>query len=447
MAGSWRAGVVMMAVVAGCAGALAPAALAQTPAQAPRDGAASAEASPSAKAAGDTSAPTEVASDPIRCWWKTDRTAIRVGERFQLVLTCGVIETTGVTVVPAVNQLEPGAISLTPFEAVSGVRRDDVVAPPWRYLQYEYTMRLLNEGFFGQDVTIPSLTVTYSLQTPGGGAAPSSASGAAASRTGGRDQTYALPPLPMRVLSLVPRAAADIRDASGQTFAAIESRRFRASAAVVVAGIAFAFAGVLAVLAMAGAAGRYRARDPEAVPPLPASTLLGACLRALAQVKADAAREGWTLDLRHRALAPLRIAAAVALGRTVAQDYVDEDAPERAGQLALRTGVWRRRRALVSAAATSPAIAQRLARGRGVGAQARANLEPISEALQVFGAAAYGRAAAEAEGPALDAALEQAVSAIQRVRTSARWPRWPGLRPVTVSGLPSPVFSPDRAQD
>src|SRR5918994_1080062 len=111
--------------------------------------------------------PGEVESDPIRCWWKADRSAIRVGERFTLVLTCGVIETSGITVVPAVNQLEPGAISLTPFEAVAGIRHEDVVVPPWRYIQYEYAMRLLSEGYIGHDVNIPALTVTYNLQSPG----------------------------------------------------------------------------------------------------------------------------------------------------------------------------------------------------------------------------------------------------------------------------------------
>ena len=97
------------------------------------------------------------------------------------MLTCGVIETSSIKVVPAVNQLEPGAVSLTPFEAVAGNRHDDVVVPPWRYIQFEYSMRLLSEGFFGQDVTIPALTVTYNLQSPGAG------------NTEGRDQTYLLP--------------------------------------------------------------------------------------------------------------------------------------------------------------------------------------------------------------------------------------------------------------
>ena len=55
------------------------------------------------------------------------------------------------TVVPAVNQLEAGAISLTPFEVVSSTRRADVVAASWRYIQFEYGVRMLADGFFGQD--------------------------------------------------------------------------------------------------------------------------------------------------------------------------------------------------------------------------------------------------------------------------------------------------------
>ena len=242
--------------------------------------------------------PGETAADPIQCWWKTSRTAVRVGERFTLVLTCAVVETPSITIVPAVNQLEPGAIILTPFEAVSGVRRDDVVVPPRRYLQYEYEMRLLSEGFFGQDVTLPSLTVTYNIQGPGGD-------------TQGRDQSYMLPPLPMRVLSLVPRMGTDIRDASGQTFETIESRRFLSTAALVGAWIAFAFAAVLAVVAVARAAGRFRARDPKAVTPLPLPAVLRGCLATLSAVRAEAAQTGWTPALSRRALAEPRGAGAL----------------------------------------------------------------------------------------------------------------------------------------
>src|SRR5687767_14011894 len=42
----------------------------------------------------------QVAEEPIKCWWKTDRTAVRVGERFAVVLTCASIETGPTTVMP-----------------------------------------------------------------------------------------------------------------------------------------------------------------------------------------------------------------------------------------------------------------------------------------------------------------------------------------------------------
>jgi hypothetical protein len=360
-------------------------------------------------AAAQTGAPRpgEVQSDPIKCWWKADRTAIRVGERFGLVLTCAVIEAGPVTVVPVLNQLEPGALSITPFEVVSGARGDDMVAPPWRYVQFDYAVRLLSDGFFGQDVTIPGVTVTYNLQTAGG--------------TQGRDQTYVLPALPMRILSLVPRSASDIRDASGQTFASIASRRFRSSLARVLAWISFAFAAVLGVFAMVRAVAHFRTKSAVTVRKLPVPSVLGGCLDTIRDVAEDASKTGWTPDLARRAVAAMRIAGAVALERPVAQDFVGADAIERDGQLTVRTGWIRPRRVLLSASVTSKAIASHLNNGRTLRPNTRARLESISEALGVFSAASYGRNG-KADSSALDAAVESSKDVIRGLRTSARWP-------------------------
>jgi len=345
--------------------------------------------------------PGEVESDPIRCWWKADRGAIRVGERFTLVLTSGVIETPSIKVVPAVNQLEPGAVSLTPFEAVSGSRHEDVVVPPWRYIQYEYSMRLLSEGFFGQDVNVPALTVTYNLQSPGAGS------------TEGRDQTYVLPALPMRVLSILPRSAADIRDESGQTFANVESRRGRATVEIVVASIAFAFAGVLAALALVQLAGKIRAHDPKVVRPLPQPAVLRGALTALQAARSAAAREGWTPALMARAVAALRIAGAAALGRQVAQLHVQNGEAERVGQLEVRSGLLRRKRVLLSAATTPASLLAALENRPGV---SRATVQPIMDALQQFGGAVYGRAG-EADAIALNNAVDEALVAVRSLWT------------------------------
>ena len=353
--------------------------------------------------------PGEVSSDPIRCWWKADRTAVRVGERFGLVLTCSVIETGPITVVPVLNQLEPGALSLTPFEVVSGGPKvDDVIVPPWRYIQREYVMRLLSDGFFGQDVAIPALTVTYNLTSAGSGQQ-------------GRDQQYILPALPMRILSLVPKSAGDIRDASGQTFATIESRRFRASAATIAGWICFAFAGVLALFALSRIVGLFRVRDAQTVKPLPAASLLRASLRTLTQVKEDALRAGWSPDLSRRAVAALRVAGATAVGKRVAQDVVAAGVAQRDGQLSVSRGWPKRTRVLLSAATTPTTIAYELNNGLRADARARASAESIAQGLTVLGAAGYGRTSAE-DAAALDTALEESTQAVRRLRTGTLWP-------------------------
>jgi hypothetical protein len=352
--------------------------------------------------------PGEVESDPIRCWWKADRTSVRVGEKFVLVLTCSVIETGPITVVPVLNQLEPGALSLTPFEVVSGVSHDDVVVSPWRYIQREYAVRLLSDGFFGQDVTIPALTVTYNLQERGSGSQ-------------GRDQQYILPPLPMRVLSLVPKSADDIRDASGQTFASIESRRFRASLATTTAWVSFAFAFVFGAFALVRATSELRAKKKGIVKPLPASSVLSASLATLARVKEDASQAGWTSELSRRAAAALRIAGAVALNRPVTQQFVGPDVAEREGQLTVYSGWPRRKRVLLSAATTSRTISLAMNNGHSPSANTRANLVSISEALGVLSTAAYGRPTKE-DTAALDSALAESTQAVRRIRSTTLWP-------------------------
>jgi hypothetical protein len=349
----------------------------------------------------------EVETDPIRCWWKADRTAVRVGERFGLTLTCGVIETGPVTVVAAVNQLEGGALALTPFDVVSSVRREDVVSPPWRYFQFEYVVRMLNDGFFGQDVNIPALTVTYNLTVEG-------------AESEGRDQSYILPALPMKVMSVVPRAAADIRDASDQTFALSETRRFRASADLVASGVLYAFAAVLAGLAVVAGTARFRTRAVGAVRPVSTPSVLAGSLRALEEVKAQAAG-GWTPELARRAQSALRLGGAVALGRPVAQQFVSREDREHDGQVAVSVGLLRPRRALVSASTTAANISALLTNGHRPAPKRRATLEQLGESLNAFNAVAYGRVA-ETDSIALNTALSDGTDAIRRLRSTTTWP-------------------------
>jgi hypothetical protein len=362
----------------------------------------------SAQAAPSTPPPGQVGTDPIRCWWKADRTAIHVGEHFTLALTCSVVETSSVRVVPALSQIDPGAIQLSPFDVVGGRRGDDVVAPPWRYVQYEYDLRLIGEGFFGQDVNIPPLTVTYNVQAAAGQGAE------------GRDQQYVLPPIPMRVLSIVPQDADDIRDASRDSFATIESRRFRATSATVAAAVSFAVAALLLAFAGLRLFGGARTRAGAAARPIGAPFVLGGCLAALGDVKAAVMADGWSPALARRALSALRVAGAMAVGRDVAQAPADRG-PLRDGEVLVRGGLVRRRRAVVSAAVTPAALDRDLASGRASGAAARAAAHQIRDALQALSAAGYGRVT-ELDRLTLDTALDSGMEAVRKLRRARLWP-------------------------
>ena len=377
--------------------------------------------------------PGEVETAPIRCWWKTDTTEVRIGRRFVLTLTCGVIETRSLKVIANTNSLDPGAVQLTPFEVASGVRREDILSPPWRYFQYEYQVRLLGEGFFGQEVTLPPVNVTYNIQAASGDGAQ------------GRDQSYALPALPLRVASLVPRGASDIRDVSNEGFASIEARRLRASTATVIGGILIAFALVLVILAMARAFGRVRNRRPVINRPLTAMTTLSAALRTLAQTRAAVAHQGWSPALVRQALAAMRVAAAAGVGRPVAQALVGRDAVVREGQLVVRRGWLRPRRVMISAATTSSGVAKALSEAPESLRRSRGALERLAASLQTFGSAAYGRADA-LDTIALDRALSESRDAIKQLRLRSLLPFGQGqTNGAPIPGLAAASMTGDRA--
>jgi hypothetical protein len=390
------------------AAAQAPAAqtpVAKTPAKAPSK--ATSSAPPAFKQARQ---PGDVEVDPIKCFWKTDRSTIIVGERFTVILTCGIIETDRIKAVPDFNQLEASTIGLQPFEVVKGVRHEDVRNPPWRYIQYEYTVRLIAEGLFEKDLDLPAVKLTYHIQSSIGGGET------------GRDQTYQLPAMPMHVASLVPKKAADIRDTTATTFAEIEARRVRSTGEFVAALIAFGFAVVLLGLALVRVVGRYRVRTPAAERPLGVGAVLNGCLREAGRVKSDSAG-GWTPELASRALTVLRIGGAVALDRPVAQSIVGAGVVARQGQISLRKGLLGRRRSLVSTATTPGAIARSLAstNGHTPNARTEAMLKDFEESLAVLSRARYSRDG-KLDGSVLDAALESGMSALRKLRTAKTWP-------------------------
>jgi hypothetical protein len=348
-------------------------------------------------------------SDLIACWWKTDRSAVHVGEQFSLTLTCGVTETSDFRVMADRDRLDPAALDLTPFEIVGGTRHDDIQMPPRRYFKYSYTLRLFGDEYFGKDVDVPAIPITYKIETSG------------ATATRGRDQLYLLPALPVRMMSLVPVAASDILDALPDPFGDIEGRAFRATADFAAAGLLFTFAAALAGVAVMRVARPRLARGAAGRGLLSPIETLRNCIREADRVKSEAVRAGWTADLVGRALSVLRVAGAVALERPVAQQAADGSVAAQHGQLAVRKGALRTKRVFASAPTTSAAVAACLANATTIDPRLRIALEQLGESLRAFETARYSRGS-HLDAPRLDASLESAIDALRRLYAMQQWP-------------------------
>ncbi len=372
--------------------------------------AASLAVAPAAAAAQAPAAAVEnVALAPIECWVRTSTNAVRVGERFELVLTCAVVETQSTTVVPDQSRLDPGVLQVPPFEVVGGAQAADLRTRTHRLFQYEYELRYLGEQI-GADIELPGATINYRVQ--------SRVQGDAAVES--RDRQYILPATRMRIASLVPATANDIHDALPGTFRDIADRRFLASLLRIISWVLFVIGSVVAVWALAALVRRPREVRASERHRAPESAVLRAAARELEQVRRQRQHEGWTSDLAARALAALRLAGSYALGRPVAQ-VPAAGIETSAGQVRVPSLLPRRPSMLVSGSATAETVLQELQRAEAEGTPADGHLADLQAALARFASAAYGRAGAASDSD-LDEALERATHAVRHVARRYTWP-------------------------
>jgi hypothetical protein len=184
--------------------------------------------------------------------------------------------------------------------------------------------------------------------------------------------------------------------------------------------VLFTLAGLMALVAVVRLVNRFRKPATATERLVSDSAILGAANRELAAVKRGRDDGGWTPALAGRALAPLRVAAAYALGHKLGQttigdrELTDGSHHAQAGNLIVRTGWPKTKRIAVSGAVTPQAVARELARPESVGSRA-AMLESLEQALTRFTAAQYGREAG-LDDAALDESLAAGTSAVRRVR-------------------------------
>jgi len=376
-----------------------------------------------------TAAAQNVQTDPIQCWWRTSAGAVRAGEPFSLVLTCAVVENDAARVIVDQSKLEPAVVQFAPFEVIpsASAHGADLRSGERRFFQYEYRLRLIAENLFGKDVPLPETKLSYHVQSQV----------ARAAAIQGRDQAYVLPAFSVRLLSLVPADAADIRDTTIETFTDLDQRAFRASALIVIGGILFALAGLMTLLSLVRLYGRYR--QPAAATSRLVSdfAILGAVGRELRAVQHGREADGWTPGLTARALAAIRIAAASTLGRAISQSPAGGAArpanPLLDGQLIVYRGWPRRKPVAVSASMTPQAIANAIARGSSR-PKRTAMLEALEQALTRFTSAVYGREKT-VDAAALDESFAAASATLTRLKIDQTWPmkrlsRWRALPPV-----------------
>ena len=321
--------------------------------------------------------------DAIRCWRRVSRNAVSVGERFTMDLTCRVVETDAARTVPDQAALEPETIDVAPFEVLDGEHYEDILTGPYRFFQYRYTLRIIDESSFGQDIEIPALDLTYRIER----------------RIGddpalvGRELRYVLGPEPVRVLSLVPDTAVDIRDLPPASFGDAQARVFRANVLALLA----ALCGVVAVgLVALGIVRVARERGGGAVQVdsrLPLPRIVHRALGELTRVQHTTVERGWSMDSVGQVLTALRVAGSVAVSQPVAQTTVDADTPARDGQLRLRHGLLRPKTAVISSGLTAAAMTRRLEQMRaGRARDADTELvDDLGRAMAVFTSARYGR--------------------------------------------------------
>jgi hypothetical protein len=360
---------------------------------------------------GKVGAPNAAEAVPIECWWRTSRASVRVAEPFSVVLTCAVLDIDTVKVVPDEARLSAAALQVAPFEIVAGRRGPDLRTRDRRFFQYEYQLRLLADDRFGRDVKLPETAIAYRIEsrTRAGGALE------------GRELAYTLPPLTVRVLSLVPADAADIREASPGTFSEIDQRSFRASMLLVSSGTLLALGTIVGFSALVRAAARSRRTAAGPAHLLSETAILRGVARELRAVGRERERVGWTSELVTRALAALRVAAACAASRPVTQIRANSG-PVDDGALVIEQGRFVSERVRVSATVTAATLAPEDSRVRNastVEAGRNRGIEALADALARLTRVQYQDGTADASD--LDAAMRSAAGALARLKRESQW--------------------------
>src|SRR5207253_328707 len=175
---------------------------------------------------------------------------------------------------------------------VGGSHPADIRSGQRRFFQYQYVLRIISPDAIGKDVKIPDTVIHYKVNSRV----------AANTALQGRDLTYVLPTEEVRVASMVPAGATDIRDASGESFAIPDSLGLRAGVLEISAITSLALGSLMVIFVLVRLARRGRRRTPADQRLLSNRSVVAAALRELNAVQRDREQQGWNDVLAGRAL-------------------------------------------------------------------------------------------------------------------------------------------------
>jgi hypothetical protein len=325
--------------------------------------------------------------EPIRCWRQSTSGAVTIGEPFRVILTCAVFESTDAQVVPDESRLNVASIQMAPFEIIGGTHPPDVRQGLRRFMQYEYEVRIISRDAIGRDVNVPPLTISYRIHSRVG----------AAAKLEGRDLSYVLPAMPIKVLSLVPADASDIRDASDASLATVDALRSRSRVFETVAIALGVLAGAMVLFALVPLARRGRPGEKTDRNVAPDRVVLAAAASSLRSIQSRAAADRWTDDDLVAALAAMRVIAAVATNRSISRKPLPPDGVTPAGRVRVDRGLVRRHAVSVSSAVTPADL------------DGHARLDALRDGISLLSTTMYRRAP-DRDAVAIDEAVRQAIA-------------------------------------
>jgi hypothetical protein len=353
--------------------------------------------------------------EPLRCWRQSSAGAVTLGETFTVTLTCAVFETEDTQVVPDESRLNVASIQMAPFEILGGSHPPDVRRGSRRFFQYDYQLRIIGRDAIGRDINVPPVTISYRVHSRVG----------AAAKLEGRDLSYVLPALPIRVLSLVPADASDIRDSAEASLAAVQALRTRARTFRAATYALGALAAVMVILALVPLARRTRAGSARQQALVPDRVILDGAAASLSDTQKRAWREGWTDETIASALSAVRLITAAAVEQTVSQKLLPANGTASEGRLVVEYGFRRRMKAAVSSSLTAADVAQFMIRKHRFTTTHAQRLDQLGSALATLTAAMYRRSP-DRDATRLDDAVRQVIAVAREVASErGGWNPWP----------------------